>query len=89
MVTKCANPSCNAAFRYLKDGRLFLFEAPPRPSTSEPSVPETEFQESEIHGGEYFWLCEKCAKSMTLTSDESGHAFVTTYEQRYLKRTSR
>jgi len=26
MVAKCANPSCNAPFRYLSEGRLFRLE---------------------------------------------------------------
>ena len=72
-----------------KGGRLFLFEAPPRTATSAPSSQETGFRESEIRSGEYFWLCEECAKSMTITSDENGRAFVAAYEQRYLKRMSR
>ena len=85
MVTKCANPSCSAVFRYLKGGRLFLFEAPPRLSASVPSTPETEFHRSQVRSGEYFWLCEECAKNMTITSDENGHAFVAAYEPRFLK----
>jgi hypothetical protein len=51
--------------------------------------PETGFRNSEFRCGEYFWLCEECAKSMTITSDEDGHAFVAAQEQTYLKQSSR
>ncbi len=89
MVTKCANPSCSAVFRYLRGGRLFLFELPRSSPTSVPSSPESGFGKSEFRSGEYFWLCEECAKGMTITSDENGHALVAAYEERYLKGSSR
>jgi hypothetical protein len=28
MLSKCANPKCSAAFRYLHDGKLFRMEVP-------------------------------------------------------------
>lgn len=68
VVTKCANPSCNASFRYLREGRLFLLEPPPFGPAG-----EAEFQEGP-HRSEYFWLCERCAHTMTITSDRIGHA---------------
>jgi hypothetical protein len=57
--------------------------------TAIPPFPETGFRKSEFRIGEYFWLCEECAKGMTITSDENGHAFVAAREQKYLKRSSR
>jgi hypothetical protein len=89
MVTKCANPSCSAVFRYLRGGRLFLFETTNKMPTAVPPSSETGFGKSEFRSGEYFWLCEKCAKGMTITSDENGHAFVAAYEEGYLKGFSR
>ncbi len=76
MVTKCANPSCSAGFRYLRGGRLFLFEVSKSPPMSVLSSSESGFRKSEFRSSEYFWLCEECAKSMTINSDENGHAFV-------------
>src|ERR1700746_860544 len=71
MITKCANPACSTVFRYLGGGKLFLFEVPQRQRRCRP------LQKSEFRSGEYFWLCEECAKSMTITSGENGHALVT------------
>ena len=71
MITKCANPACSTVFRYLRGGKLFLFEVPQRQRRCRP------LQKSEFRSGEYFWLCEECAKSMTITSRENGHALVT------------
>jgi hypothetical protein len=48
MVTKCANPSCNVSFRYLREGKLFLVEPPPFEHAG-----ETEFQKGP-HRSEYF-----------------------------------
>ena len=89
MVTKCANPSCGAVFRYLRGGRLFLLEMPRSLLTSVLSSPESGFGKGEFRSGEYFWLCEECAKEMTITTDENGHAFVAAHGQKYLKRSSR
>ena len=76
MVTKCANSSCSAGFRYLRGGRLFLFEVSQGPPMSGLSSSESGFRKSEFRSSEYFWLSEECAKSMTINSDESGRAFV-------------
>ena len=89
MVTKCANPSCGAVFRYLRGGRLFLFEVPMRMRTAVTSFPETGFGKSQFRSKEYFWLCQECAKNMTINSDETGHAFVAVHERKYLKQSSR
>ena len=89
MVTKCANPSCGAVFRYLRGGRLFLIEVPIRMQAAVTSFPETGFGKSQFHSNEYFWLCQECAKNMTINSDETGHAFVAVQERKYLKQSSR
>ena len=54
MVSKCANPACSAQLHYLHDGRIFRFDI-------------------ECNGDgrvrrEYFWLCQRCAGDMTLTT---------------------
>lgn len=73
MVTKCANPSCSSPFRYFRGGRLFLLE---------PTVPgqchELDFREGP-HRGEFFWLCEQCALTMTITFDPAGHPALRKY----------
>ena len=51
MVSKCANPDCSRTFLKLGAGRLFRID---RKGTC---GYETEF----------FWLCPRCAESMTIT----------------------
>jgi hypothetical protein len=75
MIAKCANPSCGTFFRYLRGGKLFLLERPPIVPKSGPPTPEEQFRDPGSHD-EYFWLCEKCAKIMTIASEESGAAIV-------------
>lgn len=54
MVSSCLNPSCNASFRYLYDGRIFTVE---RLVTS----PDGRNSERMI---EHYWLCAACSTSM-------------------------
>jgi len=60
MVSKCANPSCGAVFRYWHKGKLFRVEIGPlhakTPSDGNRGPRRTEF----------FWLCDDCAARMTL-----------------------
>ena len=60
MLAKCANPSCSAPFRYLRDGRLFRLEADPR------------FRSSKPHKLEFFWLCDRCSPRMSLRISDGG-----------------
>lgn len=75
MVTKCANPVCNNVFRYLKGGKLFLVDKPPIVPTSALTGLEAELCKKGSRD-EYFWLCEECALSMTLTFEKKGHTHV-------------
>lgn len=59
MVSHCANSSCHARFKYLRDGRLFQFPA----RKSETKVL------SNGSGFGLWWLCTECAKTMTLVAD--------------------
>ena len=60
MLGKCTNPSCSASFRSLKEGRLFRLENDPTLRSCNVSTPE------------YFWLCHRCASTMTLRLKEDG-----------------
>lgn len=75
LVTKCANPSCGTLFRYFRGGKLFLLELPPATPKSGPFEPATEFCKR-IGDSKFFWLCEQCAKDMTIVS-EAGRFIVT------------
>ena len=54
MLGSCLNPSCNASFRYLYDGRIF---------TVERLVPSPDGQNIE-RTIEHYWLCGPCSMSM-------------------------
>jgi len=54
MLSSCLNPSCNASFRYLYDGRIFSAErvvASPDGLNTERTL-------------EHYWLCGPCSMSM-------------------------
>jgi len=58
MLQKCANPTCTAKFRSLREGKLFLAEN----HTAEPGDHKLR--------REHFWLCSVCATQFTLRFDE-------------------
>ena len=67
MLAKCANPACSATFRYLHEGRLFVFE-PERdaPKRGPPADPEDTGRSDSPH---CFWLCSSCCSAMTVQPD--------------------
>jgi hypothetical protein len=68
MVGKCANPDCAAKFRYLREGRLFQIDMRHLPGKREGLCP---FCGHPLHL-RYFWLCDACAQTMTLTCTVDG-----------------
>lgn len=77
MISKCANPDCDARFRYLRSGKLFHFEVAVEPVATKYSgtglrpVPKKAAQKVE-----HFWLCDECAASMTLKQDRAHGVIV-------------
>lgn len=68
MLSKCANPSCSASFRYFHQGKLFRMET---------ESPAHESDEATTAGRiarrtEFFWLCDKCSSEVTLEYDAKG-----------------
>jgi hypothetical protein len=61
VVSRCANPSCEAQFKYLHEGRLFQFAAA---NTS------IRLAKSRLNF-EFWWLCGQCCSSMTLIQSGS------------------
>jgi hypothetical protein len=51
LVSRCANPQCDAHFRYLHEGRVYRFASQTR------CHDEWKCDGPHIH---YFWLCEAC-----------------------------
>jgi hypothetical protein len=60
MVEKCANTACSATFRRLGDGRLFVKEIPVDPRSDGKGLSR------QLH---YFWLCNACCRTMTVTTE--------------------
>ncbi|HMK28122.1 MAG TPA: hypothetical protein VK473_00455 [Terriglobales bacterium] len=65
MLSKCANPACNTTFRYLREGKLFEFDA----STLSAAAISGVIAAKRKGRVEYFWLCGKCMAEMTVTID--------------------
>ncbi len=57
MVKKCVNESCAEPFKYFRGGRLFMVGGP----------------HATREGGEWFWLCPRCAEMFTVQLDAEGH----------------
>ena len=72
MVSKCANPSCSASFRFLHEGKVFRVET--LRDFGEAADERLSFKKPARHL-EFFWLCERCAALMTL-SVENGNVSV-------------
>lgn len=64
MLQKCANPSCSAPFRSLREGKLFLAETLPL----DPSQP-FDGNRRKVRRREHFWLCDTCSAHFTLRFD--------------------
>ncbi len=69
MLSKCANPSCSATFRYFHQGKLFRIEANGAAENAKSPKPSGRV--------EFYWLCDGCAREMTLHHDHRGHITVT------------
>ncbi|MFB3916842.1 MAG: hypothetical protein ACE14M_08935 [Terriglobales bacterium] len=69
MLSKCANPACQTPFQYLRDGKLFQFELPSH------SGPQLVGGDRPVRKVEHFWLCGRCAATMTLAF-ERQHGMV-------------
>ncbi len=67
MLAKCANTLCNAPFRRLSEGKLFLLQGDTMPNR-EAVDPRKGKPPRRL---EYFWLCSDCARYVTLTFDET------------------
>ena len=68
MLSKCANPECFEKFLYLGQGKLFhLIPTPDVLSCNEDAASQVQ---------ERFWLCDRCAKEMTVIWAGSGPKIV-------------
>lgn len=69
MLAKCANPSCNTPFLYLREGKLYQMEVGPEVPRSAPQPndqPGLTRDRKPVRRLEFFWLCGRCAPKMSL-----------------------
>lgn len=64
MLSKCANPECSETLRYLHAGKIFYLAPTPEIQI------EMGMQHPALH--ERFWLCDRCAKEMTVAWGGAG-----------------
>lgn len=69
MVSKCANPECTAPFLYFHQGKLFRVETKGGFDRRGHLGREGD-EKKPLRRLEFFWLCEDCAREMTLTFDK-------------------
>ena len=63
MLSQCANPACTAPFRYLHEGRIFTMVS----AASDTALSGLEaWEHSPSRPYERYWLCERCAQTMTV-----------------------
>lgn len=78
MLAKCANPSCNTPFLYLREGKLYQMEVGPEVPRSMPQANNQPGPAKERRSAcrlEFFWLCGRCAPKMSLAF-ERGYGVV-------------
>ena len=63
MVSKCANPACNAPFLYFHEGKLFRRE-------NSAGLHGANGSKKPVRRVELFWLCSDCAEKMTLAFEQ-------------------
>jgi len=65
---RCANAACPQVLRDCLDGRFFHFTGQPNTAPSSDQPPAKELHPH----GEYYWLCDRCAKIYTLVYIEGA-----------------
>ena len=55
MVSHCSNPNCMKPLRYLREGRIYVFD-----------LPDLRSKHGLSRHLEHFWLCGTCSRSFLL-----------------------
>ena len=74
MLSKCANPVCSNAFRYLHEGKLFLIESEAGPTKGKSEAALQNTVKSRRIG--HVWLCSSCCRDMTVYVDDEDKVWV-------------
>lgn len=69
MVSKCANPECATPFRYFHQGKLFRLETATGFDRRKEMGVDSDLKKP-MRRVEFFWLCDVCAREMTLVSEK-------------------
>jgi hypothetical protein len=68
MLKSCANPQCAKPLHYLRDGRVFVFDA---------VLKADDGNQSKAHRMEHFWLCGACSETLMMEQTRNGVRVVT------------
>jgi hypothetical protein len=63
MVDSCANPACAKPLKYLRDGRIYIFDV--GSVHGDPGA-------KRMRHLEHFWLCGSCSASLVLLQEPAG-----------------
>jgi hypothetical protein len=63
MLDHCANPKCAKPLRYLREGRIFVFDSRP---------PVLDGSPRQAQRLEHYWLCGVCAETLVLEKTRNG-----------------
>ena len=63
MVSNCASPGCGKPLHYLREGRIYIFDA--SSGVGDPG-------EKRQRCLEHYWLCGSCAETLMLVQDAQG-----------------
>jgi hypothetical protein len=63
MVNNCANARCGKPLHYLREGRIFIFDA---------SAPSTGPGVKRLRHLEHYWLCGACSETMMMVQNAQG-----------------
>lgn len=63
MVSYCANPGCGKPLHYLREGRIYVFDA---------SLAAGSPGKKRERRLEHYWLCGACAATLILVQDAQG-----------------
>jgi len=81
MVSKCLNSYCSTIFKYFGRGRLFRIdftEVGRRSAVANKKIIAS--IRSKANPIEHFWLCEKCATTMTIELSDTGEVRLVPFE---------
>ena len=63
MVNNCSNSGCGKPLHYLREGRIFIFDA---------AVGSKEAGTKRLRRLEHYWLCGGCSETMMMVQDGQG-----------------